>query len=334
MIYFENISYLYLGCLIPVMLIAYVLDRSRQSKARSKIGDKKLVNNLITGSLGWLSPLKFVLLVLAFAAFVIALANPLAVVETSASSDLAKTEIVFAVDASKSMLAADVAPNRLQQVQNFILQTIDGLNGEQVGLVIFAGKASPYSPLTTDYSYTASAIKSISNNLVLRQGTSLTDALKISASFFNPKNTNAKVLCILSDGESHSGGFEKASDFLRKTGINIFAFGAGTITGATLTDPDANGAATAKKDNSGAPIISRLNEENLLRITNNTARYFRLTDNETAKTAFINELKKLENNSLQKQPGTKSYFRVFLVTGLILLILELLTAPGYVYRKD
>jgi Ca-activated chloride channel family protein len=334
MIYFENVNYLFLAGIIPVMLGAYFLNRRRQLRVKLEIGDERLVNNLIIGSSSSLSLFKFILLLSAFAAFIIALANPLSLIETRAEVDFTKTEIVFAVDASKSMLATDVAPNRLQHVQSLILKTVNALNSEQVGMVIFAGKASAYVPFTTDYAYVNSATKSISNNMVLKQGTSLTDALKISSAFFNTKNKNLKVLCILSDGESHSHGFEKLSDSLRKTGINLFAFGAGTTAGATLTEQIPDGTESLKKDNNGLPVISRLNEENLLRITGNNAdHYFRLTDNEIAGTAFIIALRKLEYNFSQKQLGTKSYFQLFLIIGLVLLILELLLAPNYVYRK-
>jgi Ca-activated chloride channel family protein len=332
MINFENANYLYFGFAIPVIIAAYLLNRRRQSKAKLKIGDKRLVDNLIIGARDPISFFKFALVLFAFIALIIALANPVSRIETN-RVDATDTEIVFVVDASKSMLAADVAPSRLQQVQSFILQTVKQLNGEQVGMVLFAGKASPYLPFTKDYAYVASATKAISNNLVLMQGTSLKDALKISSLFFNSNDRNLKVLCILSDGESHSSGFEKVSDSLRKTGINLFAVGAGTARGAVLTEEKPGGSESPKKDRNGLPVISHLNEENLLRITGNNSRnYFSLSDKETAETAFVGNLKALEYKTPKKDWDVKGNFQLFLLIALILMILEVITT-GYVSQK-
>jgi len=271
---------------------------------------------------------------LTFVALIIALANPVSQIEKNIGADVSKTQIVFALDVSKSMLATDVMPSRLQQAQNFIQQTIKSLNGEQIGMVLFAGKASPYFPFITDYAYAASSTASASNNFVLRQGTSLNEALKISSSYFNLNNKDVKILCVLSDGESHTDGFEKLSDSLRKAGINLFAFGAGTASGATIPVLNPDGTETIEKDQSGANVLSHLNQASLLRITgNNTGNYFLLSDKENTKNAFINNLKKLETNTLQKEWTQKGNFQLFLVIGLFFLVLEIVIKQIYVYKQ-
>jgi Ca-activated chloride channel family protein len=321
MIYFENTQYLYLAWIIPILVIIYFLNHRHYLKAKQKLGEKRLINNLIKGPSVYLHFLKFMLLLLVFTALIVALANP-TLPGKDTEAEPAKKEIIFVIDISNSMLVKDDVPNRLQKVKSFILEVVKALNGEQVGIVLFAGKASAYLPFTSDYGFVNSAVKSISNKMALQQGTSLREALGISSLFFNKKDDKIKVLCVLSDGESHTGNFEKLADSLRKSGINIFAFGAGMKAGGPIANLNPDGTETIEKDKNGVIVISHLHEENLLKITGNKAnRYFWLSNKDTVMTAFISELKKIPDIT-NKNPANEKYFRFFLLIALFLLMLE------------
>jgi Ca-activated chloride channel family protein len=324
MIYFENENYFYLLLIVPVLVAINFIGKRKLSKVRSKITNSKSANTLSTKSRSYLNFLSFSLLLLAFSTLIISLINPQVNNEKLVKPDLTKTEIVFVVDVSKSMLATDVIPNRLILAKSFMIDIVNQLNGEKVGIVIFAGKAISYMPLTSDYNFINSTTKSISNNLIVNQGTSLHEALKISSSFFNAKSNNVKILCVLSDGESHESAFIRLSDSIRKAGIKIFAFGLGTLKGSNIIDQDQDGNNVIKHDKNGKEIISVLHEENLFRITGSkTNQYNKVVDKEVSTGIFIKELRNIQDNTTSAIISKKGYFQLFLLISLCLLIIDI-----------
>jgi Ca-activated chloride channel homolog len=324
MMNFENEIYLYLSGIIPLLVIAYIIHSRWQKKITRQLGNASLVDKLVIGSAVNVRFFKFVLLLVAFAALTLSLDNPYLRGKRQNELGLAQTEIVFVVDVSKSMLADDVTPNRLAKAQSFMLTVVNSLRGQQAGIVIFAGKANAYAPLTSDYNFIKSSIKSISNNLIVKQGTSLSDALKVSGYAFKNKTNDVKVLCLLSDGEDHQLNFEHVADSIRKTGINLFAFGVGTQAGGNIIEHNEAGIETIKKDKKGVPVISHLHEESLQRVTGSKAgRYYNLLNKEAATAMFTKQLESLQRNITSSTFTKKYYFQLFLLIALILLIAEI-----------
>ena len=323
MIYLEDDFYLNLLWIIPILLIIYFISRGRQSKSKLKLGDPILIDKLITGISVRTNFFKFLLLIIALILLIFSLTGPFLRGSKNSKKAFAQTSIVFVVDVSKSMLATDVTPNRLAQAKGFIQNILTDLHGEQVGMVVFAGKANAFVPLTSDYTFVRSAVKSISNDLIVKQGTSLNDALKISASFFNNKNKNVRVLCVISDGEAHKPDFGGLADSIMKSGVNIFSFGLGTKEGGSIIEQNRLGDQLVKKDKNGALIISHLHEENLLRIVGGkTNRYFRLSDKDIAALNFKKELEIIQNDTVSIVFTEREYFQLFLLISLFLLVAD------------
>jgi Ca-activated chloride channel family protein len=215
----------------------------------------------------------------------------------------------------------------LARAQSFMLGALENLHGEQVAIVVFAGKAESYVPLTTDYNYVKTALKSLSTSLVAKPGTLIRDALKISSVVLQNKNNDARIISVLSDGETPESNFQPLADSIRRSGINLFAFGVGTQAGGTMVEQNQQGVGIVKRDSNGSPIISRLHEDNLLKLVKNQpTRYYNLDDKDGALAMFANELQKLQHNTQTSAIVKKDYFQLFLFIALFLLVTEILIA--------
>jgi len=325
MIAFENPLYLQLCWLIPVILTGWVAIHKRQAKLRIKLGDAQAIKKLVTGHVPFILYLKFSLLLLSLTLLIMAMARPKLITAVFSAAPLNQTSLVFALDVSKSMLVADVPPNRLALAKNTLVKIIKGLHGEQAGIVIFAGNANTYIPLTTEYKMIIDAIQYVSNNSIAKQGTSLGEALKTSSFLLYPKNIRIKVIAILSDGENLSDTFEATADSARNAGIKLFAFGAGTRTGGNISMQRRGGFTDIEKGKSGKPVVSRLNTQNLERICGaDTGRYLTLANPADDASLFLNRLHTMQSNIKQKTSVQKDLFQLFLFGGLLLLVIEML----------
>ena len=327
MIYFESTYYLYLLALTPVVILIYAFYRKQQLKINAGFGDDKLITRLVTrrNFSVYIQLVKFLSLLLAVIFLVLALADPYLPFETQYSATFPQTDIVFAVDVSKSMLAADVLPNRLAQAQGLILSILNNLHGERVALVVFSGKADVYIPLTADYGFVKSAVLNISNELITKQGTSISDALKISSLVLNNKPNELRIISLISDGETSEPGVGKIADSINKTGVNLFAFGIGTAAGAEIIEQNPKTRELGPLKKNGSAIISHLEQGNLLRVVNNRQeRYSQLIDKTLSTNNFITAMQSMQRAKKAVLFSHKSYFQIFLLIALVMLILEIL----------
>jgi Ca-activated chloride channel family protein len=325
MIAFDDNYILLLLLVVAVLICLYFFTRYRRFKTISRWGDVKMFDGLFIGYSGYRNSLKLVLLLFALTFLVIALASPYLIETHEQVVEPDQTSIVFVIDVSESMLARDILPDRLQQAQSAVVNIIKQLNGEQVGVVLFAGKANTYIPLSSDYRYVSAAVNNITTGLIQTKGTAINNALKISPLLFSRQNKNASVMCVLSDGEDHEKGFEKLADSIRNSGINIFAMGFGTVQGANIFESEGDGTQTIKKGKDGVPVVTRLHPENLVRLTGSKAkRYWPFTNKETITDGFITQLKTIEANSRIKITSKNRVYKVFALLAFILLVVDVL----------
>ncbi|HTE02138.1 MAG TPA: VWA domain-containing protein [Mucilaginibacter sp.] len=321
MIYFEHSNYLYgLGILLPLVAM-WLINRRRQLKALASLGDSRLVKNLVITSPLSIQLTRYALFLLGFSLLIIAAAKPYIMNVDEHARSTSPTDIVFVVDVSKSMYAKDMAPDRLSRAKHLIKEIIGKLNGERVGIVLFAGKASTYAPLTGDYYYLDKLVDNISGDWVSQHGTSLREALKISALIYDQDSKKNKIMCLVTDGEFHDNAIILA-DSLRKSGIKLFSFGFGTMKGAAVPvnyKPDNE---EVEKDRNGHEVISRLHSAELLKIGGNEAKnYFQVADQLNAASLFTARLKAVEDKNISTAP--KQYYPLFLMGAIILLIAEI-----------
>lgn len=262
-------KYLYLLILLPILACIFFFNMYWKRKKQREFGDLELVKKLAPEHSIFKPFLKLGVILLALAALVFGLVNP----KIGTKMETVKREgidIVFAVDVSKSMLAEDVAPNRLEKSKQLVSQIIKQLGNDRIGIVAYAGSAFPVLPITTDYSVAKMFLQSMSPDMVSSQGTSLDEAIKLSATYFDEKSKTSKLLILISDGEDHSEGADVAAEEANKLGLKIITIGVGTEKGATIPLKKNGVVESYQRDNNNEIVITKLNQEGLKAIAKAT----------------------------------------------------------------
>ncbi len=306
---------------IPFFILLFLLLLRWKGKVVKRIGDKKLVNNLTNNFSSRLFTLKFIIAMLALAAGVVTIMNLRK--PADADSILRKgIDVVITMDVSKSMLATDMQPNRLERAKQFVIKLMNAMPNDRIALVLFAGKAYMQMPLTTDHSAAQMFVSSASPAAVPQQGTVINEALKMSARAFNTADRRFKAMVLISDGEDHDPDADKTSKDLAEQGMMINTVGIGSPEGSYIVDP-ATG--ENKKDEMGNTVISKLNEEELKLLADNTnGVYVRLQNTDEAVDAVKKNLSQIEKKALGDVSlmNFKTYYWWFASIMVILLLVE------------
>ena len=265
----ENPQYLYLLLVIPLLVSIFLFQMYWKRKKRNEFGDLELVQKLSPEASSFKPVLKFITLTLALVAIIIALVNP----KIGTKMETVKRkgiDIVFALDISKSMLAEDIAPNRLEKSKQLISNIISTLGNDRVGIVGYAGSAYPVLPMTTDYSIAKMYLQNMNTNMVSSQGTALNDAIRLSETYFDAVDTS-KLIILVSDGEDHGADSQAGSELAKEKGIKIITMGVGTENGGPIPIKNDSGSLSGyKKDKNAEVVITKLNTEILENIAKST----------------------------------------------------------------
>ena len=321
MVHFQHIEYLLALALVPLMILLYVFVLRSKKNTIKKIGDPALVNQLIKDYSPAKFLIKFVLIVTAFVAGIIALANP-RMPKGTTIVNRSGIDVMIALDVSKSMLADDIKPSRLERAKQFIERLIDKLPDDRIGIVVFAGRAYLQMPLTTDHSAAKMYLSSATPDVVPTQGTVIGDALKMCYAAFNTKEKKYKSVVLVSDGEDHDKTAEKVTKAMAEEGVMINTVGIGSPEGTTIIDP-ATG--VTKTDAEGRPVITKLNEKELQSIAaNGNGLYELFTNTDEVVNGIDTQLKKMGQHSITENSlvNFKNFFPWLLGLALILLVAE------------
>ncbi len=319
---FQHKEYIWLfaGLIILVFFFLGLLRWKKEVKKR--IGDKRLVNRLISNYSPKLFASKFILLSAAFAVGVLAVMN---LRQPGAAGNVKRKgiDIVIALDVSKSMLAADLPPNRLERARQLISKLMNEMPDDRVALVLFAGKAYLQMPLTIDHGAAQIFVSSAVPDAVPQQGTVISEALTMSAGVFNKTEKKFKSVILISDGEDHDENAVKTASLLAKQGVMINTIGVGSPDGAEIID---TATGQPKKDEAGNTVISKLNEEELKEIANATnGIYIRLQSSDEAVSALKGQLYQIDRKVFGdiSQMNFRTYYIWFAAAMFILLVVEL-----------
>ncbi len=325
---FEHIEYLYTLLLIPFFTILFVLFMIWKKRALKRFGDMKVISQLMPMMSKRKPVLKFILLIIAFAFLVIGVSNP------QIGSKLEKIErkgadLVLALDVSNSMLAQDIRPDRLSRAKQAISKLVDRLEGDRIGIVVFAGKAYIQLPITTDYAAAKLFLSAISTEMAPTQGTAIGDAIQLASESFK-QDDRSNAIIIITDGENHEGNAVKEAQATAEKGIRIFTIGMGSPEGAPIPVYDAGHQQTGyKKDKQGQTVISKLDETMLQQIASaGNGTFIRATSGHDGLDKIMEEINALEKAEIETKMFSEyeSRFQYFLAAGLIFMILELLIA--------
>ena len=323
MFQFEHIEYLLALAAVPLLILLYFFAIKQKKKTIQKIGNEALVKQLTKDYSPKKFLYKFILVTAAFIFGTIALAN-LRKPQGSTVINRNGIDVMIALDVSKSMLANDVSPSRLEKAKQIISKLIDNLPNDRIGIVVFAGRAYLQMPLTIDHSAAKMYLSSITTDVVPTQGTVIGDALKMCYNSFNSSEKKYKSVILISDGEDHDEGAIKTAKALASEGIMINTVGIGSPDGATIIDPETN---EPKKDADGNIVVTKLNEDELRSIASDGNGIYQLFQNNNMDeiTSTINaELKELGQKSITENSSTnyENYFPLFLAFALLLLSIE------------
>jgi Ca-activated chloride channel family protein len=319
----EHIDYLVGLAGLPMLIAALFLLLGWKRRTVTRIGDAALVRQLINT----FSPTRFLIKAgLALAAFMIIVLGAANFQKQGSMQNVQRKglDVMFVLDVSKSMLARDVKPSRLEKAKQLLLQLNDKLDNDRIGLVLFAGRAYMQMPLTSDHGAARMYIQNASPDAVPTQGTVFADALRMANMAFNSKERKYKAIVLVSDGEDHDPDALKVAKELAQDGVMINTIGIGSPEGSPIVDP-ATG--ELKKDENGNTVISKLNEPELQQLAYTTnGDYVRLDNVDDALITITQQLDNAGQKSMSDAEFIDyiSYFQWFIGAALVLLLVELL----------
>ena len=325
MIRFENPYYFWYFAVVGVIALLFVFYILWQKRAQGKFANPILFRTLAPQRSVFKLWVKFLLFILALSCFIIALANPKmgTKIETVKRQGV---DIVFALDVSKSMLAEDIAPNRLEKSKQIISQTLNALVSDRVGIIGYAGSAFPQLPITTDYGAAKTFLQAMNTDMVSSQGTAVSDAIDMAATYYDRDDTTNRVLIIVGDGEDHGDKAEAAIERAIENNIRIFTIAVGTTKGGPI--PIKTGRNVSyKKDNQGQTVITKSDKMTLKQIAEdgNGAFIDKVRTDKIVKDLLEN-LQKIEKSEFESKQFSdfKTQYQWFVAFGMFFILLDVI----------
>lgn len=314
-------QYLWALAALPVLVgfVWWMSARRRTSVLR--IGDPALIERL-SASINRGARLRRAVLWFVGAGLVIAaLARP------QWGSDVEVVEhrgvqVMVALDISRSMLAQDVKPSRLDRAKLEISDLMSRLTGDEIGIVLFSGASFIQFPITFDYATARTYLSHAHPDAITRQGTVIAEAIETAMTGFSDQRTGQKVIVVMTDGENHEGNPVEEARRAASEGAVVYTIGFGSVQGEPLPEYDESGALVGfREDAQGDVIISQLDEETLVRVAEaGGGRYFRAADPD-AISDLASEIQSFEDETLESEfSRTKiERFQIFLLAGVLAL---------------
>ena len=327
MLRYENIEYLnLLYGLIPLFLLMVYYSKWKR-KAFKNFGEELVKKGLIPFYSKTRENLKFLFIFLCITSMIIGISNP----QIGTKMEEVKREGVdsmIALDLSNSMLAEDIKPNRLERAKQAISRLIDKLEGDRIGLIVFAGDAYVQLPITTDYSAAKLFLSTVNTSIIPSQGTAIGKAIDLSMRSFDMENGQNKAIIIITDGENHEDDALEQAKLTNEKGVLVHTLGMGLSKGGPIPIYNKYGNNTGyRKDKEGNTIISKLNEQMLQEIASTGGgAYVRANNTQAGLSILFSEINKMEKKEIGTMVFTdyKDRFQLFLFIALLLLFFDLI----------
>ncbi len=324
---FASPEYLYLLILLPLLLAVYIYSNYRRNRNLRLYGDVQLLKSLMPDVSVYRPSIKFWLSFAALALIVVALARPQfgSKKETITRQGI---EAVIALDISNSMMAEDIAPNRLEKAKKIISRLIDKFENDKVGLIVFAGDAFVQLPITNDFISAKMFLETISPALISRQGTDIGGAISLAMKSFTNTEGVGKAIILITDGENHEGGAEEAAKLAANKGMNVYVLGIGSLEGAPIP---ADGSNDYRRDKEGNVVVTKLNEQMAQTVAQaGNGAYIRVDNTNNAQKILESEVNKLAKADVTTEVYTEfnEQFEFIAWIAFILLVIEALILTG------
>jgi Ca-activated chloride channel family protein len=322
----EQPIYFYVLFALPAIIAVYLLVVLWKKRAQRSFANNTLLDVLSPSQSIFKGNLKLVLALLVLACMSLALVNP----KIGTKLETVKREgvdVVFALDVSTSMLAEDIAPNRLEKSKQLVRQIINTLAGDRIGIIGYAGSAFPQVPITTDFSSARLFLSGMNTNMVSSQGTAMTQAIEMAETYYNDIEQKNRVLFLISDGEDHQGDYASIAAQATKKGIKIYTIGVGTPAGARIPIKRGGLVQSYKRDKDNQVVITKLNKETLQEIAQ--AANGEYLDGSNTK-ELVEQVQNILSGMDKKEFDAKQFsdfkdqFQWFLAGALLFLVLDVL----------
>ena len=330
MLIFARPLFLWLLLLVPLILLGHaVWLRIRRRRIR-RFGDEQLVTALMpswSGAKGWW---RTVLFSIGFASFAVGMARP-QLGATLVEREIKGAEIMICLDVSNSMLAQDYTPDRLSRAKLAISRIVDRLDGDRIGLVIFAGTSFVQLPVTTDYVSAKMFLNSIDNQSVPVQGTAIGEAILTAAKSFSVQSEKSRAIIVITDGENHEDDPVEAARQVAETGIRVYTVGVGSLRGQPIPLKG-----ELMKDKDGNIVVTHLDEETLKRVAAaGNGAYVHAGNEEFGLNPILAEIRKLEDERFNSVVFTEydEQYMYFFAVALFFFVLEMLIGERRAKRR-
>jgi Ca-activated chloride channel family protein len=315
-------QYLWLLLLVPVFFAVQVLVLELRRRRIRRMGDEALVNALMPSYARGKVWVRLSFFAIAFCFLVFALSRPQRGVRLK-EQHLRGAEVVIALDVSNSMMAEDYTPNRLERAKLAISRVSESLQGDRIGLIVFAGVPDVKIPLTSDYISAKMFINSISTNSIPIQGTSIGAAINLAVNSFSEESDKSRAVIVITDGENHEGDAVAAARNAADNGVRVFTIGVGTRKGTMIPDPDGGYITDADGNN----VVTHLDEESLVKIASaGNGAYVQANNVEFGLSPIVDEIQNMEDTvtTTITYEEYEELYMYFLAAALFFLILEIL----------
>lgn len=321
----EEPFYFYFFTIIPIIIVVFLLTLFWKKRTQRKFSNAQLLEKLAPNHSIFKSTLKLIFFSIGISFLILALVNP----KMGTKLKTIKREgvdVVFALDVSKSMLAEDIAPNRLEKAKQIISKIIDKLGSDRVGVIIYAGNSYPLLPITTDHAAAKMFLQNANPDMVSSQGTAINEALNLAKTYYNNDEQTNRFLIIISDGEDHQEETKQVAENMAKDGIKVYTIGVGTENGGPIPMKINGSLIGYKKDRKGETVITKRKADVLQAIADTSeGRY--IDGNKTEKP--VKMIEEIIGNAQKNEFETKQFsdykdqFQWFLGLGILFLILDI-----------
>ncbi len=322
----EEQAYFIYFIAVLLVILGFIAVQLWKKKKQKEFANLNLLDKLSPEKSTFKPILKIIMIVIALSLLIIALANP----KMGTKLETVKAEgvdVVFALDVSKSMLAEDIAPNRLTKSKQIITKIINNLGSDRVGIIIYAGSAFPLLPITTDQAAAKMFLQNASPDMVSSQGTAINEALNLALTYFDDEEQTNRYLILISDGEDHNKTDENIAETAAKEGIKVYTIGVGTKKGGPIPIKSNNRLIAYKKDRKGEVVITKLHDDILKKLASEGNGKYLLGNNTQNTVDYISDLlKKADKKEFETKNFSdyKDQFQWFIGFGILFLLFDIL----------
>lgn len=318
--------YLWFLLLIPLMVFIHYMVLKSKRKRLKKLGDELLIQKLMPDYSVHRYHVKFWFFITIIALLIIALSRPQFGSKIDKSSRKG-VDLMVCIDVSRSMLAQDIQPSRMERTKQAMLKMIDNLKNDRIGIVVFAGKSFIQLPITNDFGAAKMFIDRISTDIVEQQGTAIGSALDLACSTFNPEEQtpNSRAIIVITDGENFEDDAIASAEECVKKGVKVHSIGVGTPNGSPIPIVMQNGQVDYHRDQQGNVVVSKMDESYLQKIASaGKGIYVRASNSDFGLSKIIEEIDKMDKNEYDSVEYTdyEDAFYYLLILVLFFIIFD------------